>query len=66
MSNLDLLTTAQVAELAGRSVKTVARWVHLGALTPRVRAPGPRGAMLFHPDDVEALLRSPDRPDSAA
>lgn len=55
MSNLELLTSAQVAERFGVDVRTVARWVNAGRLTPAIEAPGLRGARFFHPDDVEAL-----------
>ncbi len=52
----DYLTTAQVAELAHRTVTTVNRWVADGRLTPARKLPGNTGAYLFRLDDVEAAL----------
>jgi excisionase family DNA binding protein len=51
----DLLTTAQVADLRGVSVRTIHRLVADHKLTPAVKLPGGTGAYLFHRDDVEAL-----------
>ena len=51
----DLLTTAQAAEIVGRSVPTVNRWAAEGILTPAQKLPGLRGAYLFRRSDVEAL-----------
>lgn len=55
MAEIELLTTAQIAERFGVDVRTVARWVNAGRLTPVVQAPGLRGARLFRPEDVDAL-----------
>lgn len=57
MSNEDLLSTAEVARILGRSVPTVNRWVAQGKLVPAVKFPGARGANLFGRDDVERLRR---------
>jgi len=56
MSNSELLTTAQVAERLGVSVKTVARWANAGTLPTAVKAPGLRGARLFRTEDVYRLI----------
>lgn len=58
MSNLELLTTAEVAEMLDVDVRTVSRWVNAGRLSPAVQAPGLRGARLFHPTDVARLAAS--------
>ncbi len=50
---MNLLTTAQVAALLGVSVRTVHRMVAADVLTPTIRAPGPTGAYLFDPDDLD-------------
>lgn len=55
MSDIDLMTAAEVAERLECSIKTVARLANAGTLPTAVKAPGLRGARLFHPDDVEAL-----------
>jgi excisionase family DNA binding protein len=47
------LTTAQVADRFGVNVRTVSRWVLRGRLRPATRAPGLRGAYLFHPDTID-------------
>jgi len=59
MSNVspdDLIPTSQVAGILGVTVKTVSRWAADGKLTPVVKTPGLRGAMLFSRADVEELL----------
>lgn len=50
-----LLTTAEVAERQGISVRTVARLVERGRLEPALKLGGLRGAMLFDPEDVAAM-----------
>jgi excisionase family DNA binding protein len=52
-STHDLLTTAQVADIAGVDRSTVTRWVGADKLTPAIRTPG--GALLFARADVERL-----------
>lgn len=57
MSNPDdLLTTAEVARIVGRSVPTIHRWVESGRLPTARKLPGIRGARLFRRSDVDALL----------
>ena len=51
----ELLTTAQVAEDTGWSVAQINRKAATGELVTAVKAPGPRGARLFHPSDVAAI-----------
>lgn len=53
----DLLTTTQVGALLGKSGRTVLRMVHAGLLEPRGKMPGPVGAYLFAPEDVEDLVQ---------
>lgn len=52
----NLLTTAQVAEQANVSTRTVARWVERGQLEPAHRIPGVTGALLFDPQAVADFL----------
>lgn len=47
MSNVDLLTTRDVAAAHGVSTREIARRVESGALEPAVKLPGLRGAYLF-------------------
>lgn len=59
MSNTpELITTAEVAELTGKSVWTIGRWAKSDGhpLTPVWKGKGPRGELLFNRADVEALL----------
>lgn len=56
-----LIATAEAAELLGVSVATVNRWAASGALSPAVKTPGPRGANLFHRDEITALRKDRDR-----
>lgn len=55
MPNLDLVTTAEVAEHLGVHVRTVHRMIEAGKLKPVAKAPGLRGAYLFNRRDVERL-----------
>lgn len=55
MPQTDLVPTAEVARILGRDVRTVHRLVASGQLTPAVRAPGIRGALLFDRADIDAL-----------
>lgn len=51
----DLLTTAEVAAITGKTVATINRWAASGALPVAKRLPGRTGANLFHRADVEAV-----------
>lgn len=51
----DLMPTADVASRLGVHVRTVHRYVERGWITPSVTFPGPRGALMFDPRDVELL-----------
>lgn len=50
------LSTAEVASRLGKSVATVNRYVQRGVLAPVVQGPGERGARLYDPADVDALM----------
>lgn len=50
-----LISTAEAAQLLGRSVGTVNRWAANGRLTTVAKVPGPRGARFFDRAEVEAL-----------
>jgi hypothetical protein len=52
----DLLTTAQTAEKFNRSVPTINRWAAEGRLPVALKLDGPRGANLFDPKVVQAIL----------
>lgn len=49
----ELMSTAQVAAMLGRSVNLVNRWVREGRLTPHTQVPGRTGARLFRRGDIE-------------
>jgi predicted site-specific integrase-resolvase len=51
----DLLASREVCERVGIDRSTLSRYVQLERITPAMRLPGRKGAMLFHPADVEAL-----------
>lgn len=55
MSETEYLTAAQVADILGVSVKTVARWANAGTLPTAIKAPGLRGARLFRATDLDHL-----------
>lgn len=50
----DYLTANEAADRAGRSRRTITRWIDSGRLVPAAQLPGPTGAMLFRPEDVDA------------
>lgn len=52
----DLLTTAEVAAIKGKTVATINRWAAEGKLPVAQKLPGATGANLFRRSDVEALL----------
>jgi DNA-binding transcriptional MerR regulator len=54
----DLLSSADVADLAGVSVATISREVTRGNLKPHIDKPGYR---LFHPRDVRKWLKTRDK-----
>lgn len=54
----DLIPTAEVARIYGCDVRTVHRMVARGVLTPAIKAPGKRGALLFRRSDVFAAARA--------
>lgn len=51
----NLLTSQDVRDRLGCSVRTVHRLVLAGALSPALKLPGPNGAFLFDPDDVDRI-----------
>jgi predicted site-specific integrase-resolvase len=51
----DLIGSAEACELIGVDRSTLSRWVTLGKITPAMRLPSPKGAMLFKRADVERL-----------
>lgn len=54
----DLIGTAEVARILGKSPRTIHRLVQAGELVPTVIAPGGHhGAYLFRREDVEALAQ---------
>lgn len=61
----NLLTSAEVAQRAKVSTRTVARWVERGELEPAQKIPGIRGALLFDPAAVEAFLSEPEPSDAS-
>lgn len=50
-----LLTSPQVANILGVSLRTVHRLVAADRLAPAQKLPGPNGAFLYRPRDVERL-----------
>lgn len=51
-----LLSTAEVAALANRSPRTIARWAEQGKLPIIRQLPGTKGAFLFDGDTIEAAI----------
>lgn len=57
MSNDRQVTTAELAEAYGVTVRTISRWVNTGRLTPTVKFPGKTGGYLF---SLDALPQQKD------
>ncbi len=55
--NEHLITTAQVATILGKDVRTVHRMADNGRLPPALKVPGRTGALLFDRDVVEMFRR---------
>jgi excisionase family DNA binding protein len=53
MTSSEHVTTAQAAERFGVTVRTIARWVEAGVLTPAIKFPGERGPFLFTEAEVK-------------
>lgn len=55
MTDLDLLSTSQAADVLGVTVKTVNQWAAEERLRVALKLPGTRGAHLFERSEVERL-----------
>ena len=53
-----LLTVSQVGYRLGKSPSTIRRLADAGALKVAQRLPGPNGAFLFRPADVERFAKA--------
>lgn len=60
MGNTELMSTAEVAKAANKSVATVTRWAIDGKLPTAYKAGGLRGFYMFRTEDVEAFLERTD------
>lgn len=56
MADDELLTTAEVAQIVGRSVATINRWAAEGKVAVVQKLPGATGAHLFRREAVEHLI----------
>jgi excisionase family DNA binding protein len=57
MPTTDLIGSLEAAEILHVNQATVTRWVHKGKLPTAVKAPGIRGARLFHREHIVALAQ---------
>jgi hypothetical protein len=57
----DLIPTAEVAAIYGCDVRTVHRMVADGRLSPAIKFPGVRGALMFRRTDVLSLAATKAR-----
>ena len=55
MQTTELLTSAQAAVILGKSARTVQRMVDAGEIAAAQKLPGPNGAYLFAPTEVERV-----------
>lgn len=51
----ELLTSAQAGVILGKSARTVQRMVDAGEIAAAQKLPGPNGAYLFSPTEVERV-----------
>lgn len=58
----DLIGSADAERILNISRATLVRWVAASKLSTAGRLPGPRGAWVFHRDDVERLAIEMRRP----
>ena len=56
--NDSLITTAEVAERLGRTVRQVHYLIEAGRLAPVIKGNGPRGPMFFDQSHVDTLAAS--------
>lgn len=52
-----LLTSFQVAVRLGKSLRTVQRMADAGRIPIAQKLPGPNGARLFRPSEIDAYIR---------
>ncbi len=60
-----LLSTAEVAQILGRPVRTINRMVERGELVTVQQLPGRTGARLFRRADIDAYLAGAEPQDAA-
>lgn len=53
------MTTPQVAQALGKTVRTVQRMVIRNEIRPSHKLPGPNGALLFDPAEVARVAATP-------
>jgi predicted site-specific integrase-resolvase len=58
MTDSDLISTAEAADILRANVATVNRWASSGVLAVAIQAPGRTGTRLYRRSDVEALAAS--------
>jgi predicted site-specific integrase-resolvase len=54
----DLIASVEVCKRLRIDRSTLSRWVKNGEATPAMRLPGPRGAFLFAPAEVDRLVET--------
>ena len=64
-AGLDLLGSAEAAQLLGVHRATLTRWVTSGRITPAQKMPGDTGALLFERAEVERVRAAENAPESA-
>lgn len=52
---MELLTSTQAGARLGKSARTIQRMADAGELPVAQKLPGPNGAYLFRPADIDAL-----------
>lgn len=58
MHSFEHLTTLAAADLLGKDVRTIHRWVAAGLLNPIMKFPGQTGGYLFSRAEVERVKAS--------
>jgi DNA-binding transcriptional MerR regulator len=58
MHSFEHLTTLAAADLLGKDVRTIHRWVAAGLLNPVMKFPGQTGGYLFSRAEVERVKAS--------
>jgi predicted site-specific integrase-resolvase len=65
-STANLIGSAELCEVVGIDRSTLSRWVQVGKITPAMKLPGKRGAMLWPTKAIEQARQLKDSGESTS